>query len=142
MRDFFSRELTWRFWKRSSRSKLKLNKRKIDFFTPSCRAVKSAGIGLPAKSRAPALVAGWAPRISQTPGFGARLSYFAMRPAPHLHQSTRNFLLCRVSTLQRGQAIIRIFNVFLMSFLYYSSLMLVARPDACFLLQSILKLKT
>src|SRR5690242_3833451 len=36
---------------------------------------KSAGIGLPAKSRAPALVAGWAPRISQTPGFGARLFY-------------------------------------------------------------------
>ena len=29
---------------------------------------KSAGIGLPAKGRAPALVAGWAPRISQTPG--------------------------------------------------------------------------
>ena len=39
---------------------------------------KSAGIGLPAKSRAPALVAGWAPRISQPPGFGARLFGFAM----------------------------------------------------------------
>jgi hypothetical protein len=37
---------------------------------------KSAGIGLPAKSRAPALVAGWAPRISQTPRFGARLFCF------------------------------------------------------------------
>ena len=37
---------------------------------------KSAGIGLPAKSRAPALVAGWAPRISQTPRFGARLFLF------------------------------------------------------------------
>jgi hypothetical protein len=38
---------------------------------------KSAGIGLPAKSRAPALVAGWAPRISQTPRFGARLFLFS-----------------------------------------------------------------
>jgi hypothetical protein len=35
--------------------------------------VRKAGIGLPAKSRAPALVAGWAPRISQKPHFGARL---------------------------------------------------------------------
>jgi hypothetical protein len=35
--------------------------------------VRKAGIGLPAKSRAPALVAGWAPRISQKPDLGARL---------------------------------------------------------------------
>jgi len=52
------------------------SKVKIDFFTALCGAVKRAGIGLPAKSRAPALVAGWAPRISQNPCFGARLSRF------------------------------------------------------------------
>jgi hypothetical protein len=34
---------------------------------------EGAGIGLPAKSRAPAVGAGWAPRISRTPGYGARL---------------------------------------------------------------------
>src|SRR5579864_5192057 len=55
-------------------SKLKYSKLKIDFFTPSRRVVRNAGIGLPARSRAPALVAGWAPRISQKPRFGARLS--------------------------------------------------------------------
>jgi hypothetical protein len=55
---------------------LKHSKVKIDFFTTLCGVVKSAGIGLPAKSRAPALAAGWAPRISQNPCFGARLSRF------------------------------------------------------------------
>jgi hypothetical protein len=48
---------------------------------------KRAGIGLPAKSRAPALVAGWAPRISQTPGFGVRLFYFEIG-VTLVHQNT------------------------------------------------------
>jgi hypothetical protein len=52
---------------------LKCSKHKIDFFIALHRAMGKAGIGLPAKSRAPALVAGWAPRISQKPCFGARL---------------------------------------------------------------------
>jgi hypothetical protein len=34
---------------------------------------KSAGIGLPAESRAPFMVTGWAPRISPMPDIGARL---------------------------------------------------------------------
>lgn len=57
------------------RRKLQDSKLKIEFFTTLCGVVKRAGIGLPAKSRAPAQVAGWAPRISQTPRFGARLAY-------------------------------------------------------------------
>jgi|ERR1041385_4463011 hypothetical protein len=47
---------------------IRLNsKLKIDFFTALGGVVRSAGIGLPAKGRAPARVAGWAPRISQKP---------------------------------------------------------------------------
>jgi hypothetical protein len=48
-----------------SRQQFEMQQRKIDFFIALHRAVGKAGIGLPAKSRAPALVAGWAPRISQ-----------------------------------------------------------------------------
>src|SRR6478672_679321 len=68
------------------------SKIKIDFFTALCGAVKRAGIGLPAKSRAPALVAGWAPRISQNPCFGARLSRFGkLRLGPNSGSIRRNF---------------------------------------------------
>jgi hypothetical protein len=56
-----------------SRQQFEMQQRKIDFFIALHRAVGKAGIGLPAKSRAPALVAGWAPRISQKPCIGARL---------------------------------------------------------------------
>jgi hypothetical protein len=66
------------------------------------RVVKSAGIGLPAKSRAPALVAGWAPRISQTPGFGARLSSSEReKQSTHSAIDPPQFSLCQVSACER-----------------------------------------
>jgi hypothetical protein len=79
----------------SSGSKFKYSKLKIDFFTALCGVVKSAGIGLPAQSRAPVLVVGWAPRISQTPGFGARLSSSESEGAAHTfgHRFTANFFV-------------------------------------------------
>jgi hypothetical protein len=54
------------------------SKFKIDFFTALCGMVRNAGIGLPAKGRAPVLVAGWAPRISQKSCFGVRLFMFGI----------------------------------------------------------------
>src|SRR6478672_5489459 len=86
---------------------------------PSVRMVRAPESGFRQKSRAPALVAGWAPRISQAPGFGARLSYSAMRPRhilASIHHKT--FLMQDERFASRLGAIIRIFNVFLMSFLY------------------------
>jgi len=44
----------------------------FDFFTVHHDG-EEAGMGIPAKSRAPATAAGWAPRISQKPDLGARL---------------------------------------------------------------------
>jgi hypothetical protein len=73
----------------------------FDLYCPD-KDGKSAGIGLPAKSRAPALVAGWAPRISQTPGFGVRLSYSAMRPRYILHSIHHKTFVMKDKRLRRG----------------------------------------
>jgi hypothetical protein len=74
------------------------------------------------------MAAGWAPRISQKPCFGARLSLSEMSEAGGNYCIDRSqFSACPVSTFAgRFRDEIRIFNVFLMSFLYYSGLMLVA----------------
>ena len=73
-----------------SEMQVQISKLKIDFFITLCGVMKSAGIGLPAKSRVPALVAGWAPRISQRPGSVPDFLTLEMLPKLNFQQRSPN----------------------------------------------------
>jgi hypothetical protein len=74
--------------------------------SPLPEAVKKPESDFRRKSRAPSLVAGWAPRISQTPGYGARLFIFVSEyPSALATESTmhRAMLAATASIALGGQ---------------------------------------